>query len=231
MSATPSRLGPLALHGPPFLSSPRPRLAAMTSWGHSRARAASETKALPITSSSRAAGMRRVGSLGAQDVRLFLNGCIPAAAKARRISNCGRPVSHLRWPCHGRTVGGAVDSLRYGGLAVVVGCGAPVASDIPSVGLTRPVRPRFGMSNRRPSSLRSASIPRPQRPFAAFFPWALRAHSSRDKKASPWPPSTSCRPFGCGPIAFGQRQPSRSRWSRPENRKRIRTWLPSATSP
>ena len=101
----------------------------------------------------------------------------------------------------------------------------------PSFGLTRPMRPRFGMSNRRPSSLRSASISRPQRPCSAFFPWALRAHSSRDKKASPWPPSTAWRPCGCGPIASGQRQPSRSRWSRPEKRKRTRTWLPSATSP
>lgn len=101
----------------------------------------------------------------------------------------------------------------------------------PSFGLSRPMRPRFGMSNRRPSSLRSASITRPQRPFSAFFPWPLCAHSSRDKKASPWPPSTAWRPFGCGPIASGQRQPSRSRWSRPEKRKRTRTWLPSATSP
>ena len=101
----------------------------------------------------------------------------------------------------------------------------------PSFGLTRPMRPRFGMSNRRPSSLRFASISRPQRPCSAFFPWPLRAHSSRDKKASPWPPSTAWRPFGCGPIASGQRQPSRSRWSRPEKRKRTRTWLPSATSP
>jgi hypothetical protein len=101
----------------------------------------------------------------------------------------------------------------------------------PSFGLTRPMRPRFGMSNRRPSSLRSASISRPQRPCSAFFPWSLRAHSSRDKKDSPWPPSTACRPCGCGPIASGQRQPSRSRWSRPEKRKRTRTWLPSATSP
>ena len=101
----------------------------------------------------------------------------------------------------------------------------------PSVGLTRPMRPRFGMSNRRPSSLRSVSLSKPQRPFSAFFPWPLRAHSSRDKKASPWPPSTALRPFGCSPIASGQRQPSRSRWSRPEKRKRTRTWLPSATSP
>lgn len=101
----------------------------------------------------------------------------------------------------------------------------------PSFGLTRPMRPRFGMSNRRPSSLRSVSLSRPQRPFSAFFPWPLRAHSSRDKKASPWPPSTALRPFGCSPIASGQRQPSRSRWSRPEKRKRIRTWLPLATSP
>lgn len=100
-----------------------------------------------------------------------------------------------------------------------------------SFGLSRPVRPRFGMSNRRPSSLRSASIKKPQRPFSAFFPWSLCAHSSRDKKASHWPPSTAWRPYGCGPIASGQRQPSRSRWSRPERRKRIRTWLPSATSP
>jgi hypothetical protein len=107
----------------------------------------------------------------------------------------------------------------------------PVANHILSVGPIRPVRPRFGVSDRRPSSLRSASISRPQRPFSAFFPWPLRAHSSRDKKASPWPPSTACRPCGCGPIASGQRQPSRPRWSRPENRKRIRTWLPSATSP
>ena len=101
----------------------------------------------------------------------------------------------------------------------------------PSFGLTRPMRPRFGMSNRRPSSLRFASISRPQRPCSAFFPWSLRAHSSRFKKASPWPPSTAWRPCGCGPIASGQRQPSRSRWSRPEKRKRTRTWLPSATSP
>ena len=101
----------------------------------------------------------------------------------------------------------------------------------PSFGLTRPLRPRFGLSDRRPSSLRSASISSPQRPFSAFFPWSLRAHSSRDKKASPWPSSTALRPFGCGPIASGQRQPSRSRWSRPEKRKRTRTWLPSATSP
>jgi hypothetical protein len=48
----------------------------------------------------------------------------------------------------------------------------------PSFGLTRPMRPRFGMSNRRPSSLRFASISRPQRPCSAFFPWSLRAHSS-----------------------------------------------------
>jgi hypothetical protein len=101
----------------------------------------------------------------------------------------------------------------------------------PSFGLTRPMRPRFGMSNRRPSSLRFASISRPQRPCSAFFPWSLRAHSSRDKKALLWPPSTAWRPCGCGPIASGQRQPSRSRWSRPEKRKRTRTWLPSATSP
>lgn len=101
----------------------------------------------------------------------------------------------------------------------------------PSFGLTRPMRPRFGMSNRRPSSLRFASISSPQRPCSAFFPWSLRAHSSRFKKASPWPPSTAWRPCGCGPIASGQRQPSRSRWSRPEKRKRTRTWLPSATSP
>lgn len=65
-----------------------------------------------------------------------------------------------------------------------------------SFGLTRPLRPRFGMSNRRPSSLRSVSISRPQRPFSAFFPWSLRAHSSRAKKASPWPSSTALRPFG-----------------------------------
>lgn len=101
----------------------------------------------------------------------------------------------------------------------------------PSFGLTRPLRPRFGLSDRRPSSLRSVSISSPQRPFSAFFPWSLRAHSSRDKKASPWPSSTALRPFGCGPIASGQRQPSRSRWSRPEKRKRTRIWLPSATSP
>lgn len=183
----------------------------------------------PITSSS-AGRIFRGGPLGSRDIRPLLNGCLPAAAQGRYSTNCVRPAStrgdrSLKEPSGARASLLAAWPRRCRAVRLLL------TSHIPSVGLTRPVRPRFGMSNRRPSSLRSASIPRPQRPFAAFFPWALRAHSSRGKKASPWPPSTSCRPFGCGPIAFGQRQPSRSRWSRPENRKRIRTWLPSATSP
>lgn len=147
-------------------------------------------------------------------------------------SQCERPGSLLKPLAGGKPARRVRVSFTKRALAVVVRCGVVCRSVIsPSFGLTRPMRPRFGMSNRRPSSLRSASIPRPQRPCSAFFPCSLRAHSSRDKKALPWPPSTAWRPFGCGPIASGQRPPSRSRWSRPEKRKRTRTWLPSATSP
>jgi len=174
--------------------------------------------------------MRRAGSSGFRDARLFLGERLSQAAEG--------------WCHHDTTVRGCCCVRWTGGKltrrarvpfhqcarrrAVWLACRSVVSS---SFGLSRPMRPRFGMSNRRPSSLRSASIKRPQRPFSAFFPWSLRAHSSRDKKASPWPPSTAWRPFGCGPIASGQRLPSRPRWSRPENQKRIRTWLPSATSP
>ena len=175
--------------------------------------------------------MRRAGPRGVRNARLFLGGRLPAgrmpgviamrapgvaaeAAGRRKACTTRASLFHETCPCRCRAVWRVCRSVIS-----------------PSFGLTRPMRPRFGMSNRRPSSLRSASIPRPQRPCSAFFPCSLRAHSSRDKKALPWPPSTAWRPFGCGPIASGQRQPSRSRWSRPEKPKRTRTWLPSATSP
>jgi hypothetical protein len=72
-------------------------------------------------------------------------GVFPQQRKGGCITNCVRPASHSRWPCLERTIRGAGESLRQGGSAVVVRC-ACVTSYIPSVGLTRPVRPRFGMS-------------------------------------------------------------------------------------
>ena len=64
-------------------------------------------------------------------------------------------------------------------------------------GLARPRRPRFGMSDRRPSSLRAASLLPPQQPVTTFFPWPLRVHSSRKtRKSRPGCPLLRAGPFG-----------------------------------
>ena len=169
------------------------------------------------------------GRLAVRDVGLSL--CRRSSCGGRRLVHCDR---HRRGSCRGHwgrrilqgRMRGPLSSCPGPRHAVWRACRSVVP---PSFGLTRPMRPRFGMSNRRPSSLR---LPRSQdRNGRAQLSSPGRAHSSRDKKASPWPPSTAWRPCGCGPIASGQRQPSRSRWSRPEKRKRTRTWLPLATSP
>ena len=63
--------------------------------------------------------------------------------------------------------------------------------------LARPRRPRFGMSDRRPSSLRAASLLPPQQPVTIFFPWPLRVHSSRKtRKSRPGCPLLRAGPFG-----------------------------------
>ena len=64
------------------------------------------------------------------------------------------------------------------------------------------LRPRCGWSDRRPSSLRSASFLNPQQPVATFFPCWLR-HPRGPRKPRPGCPSLSFRPSGCGPIASG----------------------------
>ena len=112
--------------------------------------------------------------------------------------------------------------------AVWLACRSVVSS---SFGLSRPMRPRFAMSNPRPSALRSSSIKRPQRPFSAFFPWSLRAHSSRNKKG------LALAALYC--VAALRVRPDRLRSTTAievamvaaRERKRTRTWLPSATSP
>jgi len=83
--------------------------------------------------------------------------------------------------------------------------------------LARPRRPRLGMSDRRASSLRAASLLPPQQPVTTFFPWtAARPFLAQDKKVVPWLPSTACRPLrGAGRPPPVCRQPSRPRWARP----------------
>ena len=231
MTRLPSLRRTLSLDRSPFSETRRPRLAAGPSCVHRYAKAGDRgwRSLLPP---DRAMPARWAGA-GRQAVR-------NVGLSLRRRSSCGTESCGIAIGVVApglvaggrenlqRCIRGSLHGARDRRQAVRRACRSVVS---PSFGLTRPMRPRFGMSNRRPSSLRFASISRPQRPCSAFFPWSLRAHSSRFKKASPWPPSTAWRPCGCGPIASGQRQPSRSRWSRPEKRKRTRTWLPSATSP
>lgn len=139
---------------------------------------------------------RRIGRAGSRACRVtasVLRTDFPRRALVASRSTVGCRVALVRpKPC---LMCAKCSHFDAAAAAVVVSC-AGRCDVSPSFGLTRPMRPRFGMSNRRPSSLRSVSISRPQRPFSAFFPWSLRAHSSRSKKASPWPPSTALRPFG-----------------------------------
>ena len=227
----PSLRRTLSLDRSPFSEIRRPRLAAGPSCVHRYAKAGDRGwRSLLPPDRAMPARWAGAGRQAVRNVGLSCADAFPAAPSLVALQSASWP---LAWSRRGREnlqrcIRGSLHRARDRRHAVRRACRSVVS---PSFGLTRPMRPRFGMSNRRPSSLRFASISRPQRPCSAFFPWSLRAHSSRFKKASPWPPSTAWRPCGCGPIASGQRQPSRSRWSRPEKRKRTRTWLPSATSP
>ncbi len=78
---------------------------------------------------------------------------------------------------------------------------------------TRPWRPRFGMSDRRPSSLALRLALIPATAGLDFLPLpASPSFLAEDKKVAPWLPSTACRPLrGAGRAPPVCRQPSRSR--------------------
>ncbi len=78
---------------------------------------------------------------------------------------------------------------------------------------TRPWRPRFGVSDRRPSSLALRLALIPATAGLDFLPLpASPPFLAEDKKVASWLPSTACRPLrGAGRAPPVCRQPSRSR--------------------
>lgn len=93
-------------------------------------------------------------------------------------------------------------------------------------------RPRFGMSDRRPSSPKRRLALIPTTAGYDFLPLAAaRPFLAQAKKVVPWLPSTACRPLrGAGRSPPVCRQPSRPRWAARET-ERTRQWRPSAPSP
>ena len=94
-----------------------------------------------------------------------------------------------------------------------------------------PRRPRFGMSDRRPSRFAPPrSCPRNVRSRLSS-PGAAPSIPRGSEESRPRPPSTLFRPFGCGSIASGLTTAIEVAIGAAREIKGIRQWLPSAPSP